>query len=346
MIHKFNYRWKLADGYPASGIEYHGKKVFGTFVCGGGSTMGYKLAGYDHIGGVEIDKAVAGLYSANHKPRYLYNEDIRQFVRRETFPPELLDIDILDGSPPCSSFSISGSRENGWGKKKIFREGQANQVLDDLFFEYIALAKRLQPKIVIAENVRGLLVGNAKAYVKKIYDNFDDAGYKVQIFLLNAASMGVPQKRERVFFVCQRKDLGLNKLVLNFSEKPIVFGEFRSSVSTETPTLLAAELMKHRVKSDKNLADINMRLYKKNTRFNEVIIRDTEVCNTIMANASVYRDFDGMKCSDSDYIFACTFPIDYNFGNQKVEYIVGMSVPPVMMAQLSHQIYSQWLSKI
>ena len=50
--HLFPYRWSLADGYPAKGITYHGRKVFGTFICGGGSTMGYKLAGYHHLGGV------------------------------------------------------------------------------------------------------------------------------------------------------------------------------------------------------------------------------------------------------------------------------------------------------
>jgi DNA (cytosine-5)-methyltransferase 1 len=53
------------------------------------------------------------------------------------YSKELFDIDILDGSPPCSSFSMSGSREKAWGKNKKFREGQANQVLDDLFFHFI-----------------------------------------------------------------------------------------------------------------------------------------------------------------------------------------------------------------
>ena len=221
--HKFSYKWNLSDGYPAPGIEKHGLKVFGTFICGGGSTMGYKLAGFEHLGGVEIDPQVADVYKANHNPKYLYVEDIRDFADRSEYPAELYNLDILDGSPPCSSFSMAGNREKDWGKEKVFREGQAKQRLDDLFFDYIKLAKKLQPKVVIAENVKGMLQGNAKAYVKRVKYEFEQAGYKVQLFLLNAASMGVPQKRERVFFICQRNDLKFIPLKLAFDEKPIQY---------------------------------------------------------------------------------------------------------------------------
>lgn len=80
----------------------------------------------------------------------------------------------MDGSPPCSTFSLSGNREKDWGKEKVFREGQTAQVLDTLFFDFIALAKALQPKVVIAENVKGLLMGNAIDYVRRIYKDFED----------------------------------------------------------------------------------------------------------------------------------------------------------------------------
>src|ERR1019366_4719387 len=84
---------------------------------------------------------------------------------------------------------------------------QTKQVLDTLFFDFIELANQLRPKIVIAENVSGLLEGNAISYVKKIYQQFDEAGYYCQHHLLNSSVMGIPQRRERVFFVCIRKDL-------------------------------------------------------------------------------------------------------------------------------------------
>ena len=218
MSHKFPYKWFLKDGYPAKGIEKHGKKVFGTFICGGGSTMGYKLAGFDHLGGVEFDPKIAKVYNENHSPKYLFTEDIRVFNQRKDIPQELFNLDLLDGSPPCSSFSMAGNRDKDWGKKKQFREGQAFQRLDDLVFEYIDTIKLLQPKVALLENVKGLIIGNAKAYAKNMKIAFENAGYNVQVFLLNAASMGVPQKRERVFFIGLRKDFKLPKLELNFNE--------------------------------------------------------------------------------------------------------------------------------
>ena len=125
--HKFPYEWKISDGYPAKGIHYHGLKVFSCFSCGGGSTMGYKLAGYDVIGCNEIDPKMMAAYVANHKPKYSFLEPIQTFKLRQDLPKELYKLDILDGSPPCSSFSMAGNREKDWGKEKKFREGQVKQ---------------------------------------------------------------------------------------------------------------------------------------------------------------------------------------------------------------------------
>ena len=279
--HKFKYKWNLSDGYPAEGIEKHELKVFGTFICGGGSTMGYKLAGFNHLGGVEIDPQVADVYKTNHNPKYLFVEDIREFADKTEFPEELYNLDILDGSPPCSSFSMAGNREKDWGKEKVFREGQAKQRLDDLFFDYIKLAKKLQPKVVIAENVKGMLQGNAKTYVKKIKTEFEEAGYKVQLFLLNAASMGVPQKRERVFFICQRNDLNYKPLKLSFDEKPIVFKEVESN---DIGKLITGEMLPlwKICKEGKSLSTV----HPKGNYFGSHKVSPNEVPNTVIASTS------------------------------------------------------------
>ena len=120
---------------------------------------------------------------------------------------ELHNLDILDASFPCSVFSIAGDRQKAWGKEKVFREGQKAQRLDDLAFYSIDLARELKPKVVVFENVQGLLQGEAIEYVKEIYKQMDNAGYVLQHWLLNARNMGVPQNRPRVFFIGLRKDI-------------------------------------------------------------------------------------------------------------------------------------------
>jgi len=343
--HKFKYKWNLIEGYPAEGIEKHGLKVFGTFICGGGSTMGYKLAGFEHLGGVEIDPPIADVYKANHNPKYLYIEDIRDFANRLEFPEELYNLDILDGSPPCSSFSMAGNREKDWGKEKVFREGQSLQRLDDLFFDYIKLAKKLQPKVVIAENVKGMLQGNAKVYVKRIKYEFEQAGYKVQLFLLNAASMGVPQKRERIFFVCQRNDLNLPKLKLEFNEKPIIFGEYRSEKGNITKLTDRQYQLLKLYQGEKTLAEIEIKRTGKNSGFADSIVKDIETPSTITSSGKKFRAYDKQWFSDNDFKCTGSYPLDYNFKKIEPKYLIGMSVPPVMTAQVAHQIYLQWLSK-
>ena len=78
-IHKFHYNWKLAE---ANFTKDKGK-VFSCFACGGGSTMGYKLAGFDVIGCNEIDPKVNQVYVTNHAPRFNFLGDIREFRERE-----------------------------------------------------------------------------------------------------------------------------------------------------------------------------------------------------------------------------------------------------------------------
>lgn len=169
--------------------------------------MGYKLAGYTVVGNCEIDSDMMKIYRQNNHPKHSFLMDIRDFVKLpdEEIPEDLMHLDILDGSPPCSVFSMAGSREDGWNVEKTFREGQAKQRLDDLFFYFIKAAEKLKPKVVIAENVKGLINGNAKGWVNQIVRAFDEAGYAVQVFLFNSARMGVPQKRGTGILHCPQE---------------------------------------------------------------------------------------------------------------------------------------------
>lgn len=340
------YEWSLKD---LEKIQKNKYKVFSCFSCGGGSTMGYKLAEYEVIGNCEIDKKINDIYVKNHNPKYNYCMAIQEMNKLKEFPNELYNLDILDGSPPCSTFSMAGQREENWGKNKKFREGQASQILDDLFFEFIDLAKILKPKIVVAENVKGLIMGNAKGYVNMIIKKFEKIGYNVQLFLLNAATMGVPQKRERVFFIATRKDIKFPKLILEFNENPIRYGQIKDKNYKEfNMDTLIYKRWKKRIKNDQNLGDTVKRTENgKISSFNTQYLKDDRVPNTIPAGGSLPVRFDVPGyATERDIKIIQTFPQDYDFCGSNVQYICGMSVPPIMMKKIAEQIKIQLLDKI
>ncbi len=358
--HLFPYKWTLKDAI----FTKDKGKVFSCFACGGGSTMGYKLAGFDVLGCNEIDPKMMEAYKINHNPKYAYLEPIQTFKLRDDLPDELYQLDILDGSPPCSSFSMAGNREKDWGKDKVFREGQSMQVLDTLFFDFIDLAKKLQPKVVIAENVKGLLLGNAKQYVIQIYREFEKAGYYCQHWLLDASKMGVPQRRERVFFIAMRKDLAepflyqqdmftINpKLEMIFKEREILFKEIKepNGIINKNNKLANSEKIRWdiRIKGDNSLADCDFRLRGKNSFFNQSFIYDDKVLQTLTATKIGWNILfdEPRKCTDKEFCYGGSYPLDYNFIQNEPGYLIGMSVPPVMTAQIATRIYDQWLSKL
>ena len=349
-----HYNWKLSE---ANFTKDKGK-VFSCFACGGGSTMGYKLAGFDVIGHNDIDPKMVEVYKANHNPKYSFLESITTFAKRKDLPKELYELDILDGSPPCSSFSMAGNREKDWGKEKKFREGQELQVLDTLFFDFIDLAKELQPKVVVAENVKGLLLGEAKKYVIEIYKAFDEAGYTCQHFLLNASKMGVPQRRERVFFICLRKDLApkfmelvdmfteLPKIELNFNEREIPFKEFEDKTDFNTLNHLAVSKLWDLCLPGNSFSTV----HEKGSFFNGSKSDKDRALPTLTANPggtrgvwhyNIKRPINNLEIKK-----AGSYPLDYNFLKIKPIYLIGMSVPPLMTGKIAEQIYKQWLSKL
>lgn len=331
--------WNLSDLID---VPKNGLKVFSTFSCGGGSTMGYKLSGYDLVGCCEIDPKMFSVYKANHNPRHGFNKPVSWLLDAD-LPEELFDLDVLDGSPPCSSFSMSGSREKAWGEKKKFKEGQAKQVLDNLFFEYINVAKRLKPKVVVAENVKGLIAGNARGYVKMIFEQLGKAGYEAQLFLLNSATMGVPQRRERTFFVAKRKDLGLPKLKLSFSEKPIILEQaFKGLPTDKTASLPVSTFKRWRATPPGGYPKTS----KGNTFGHLYRAHYKQPCVTLTGDKRNTHPEYPRFLNKAEVVRIQTFPEDFNFLSQDPTYICGMSVPPFMMQRLSTQINNQWLSKL
>jgi DNA (cytosine-5)-methyltransferase 1 len=211
----------------ALGVSMSGKyKVISTFSGIGGSSQGYKQAGFEVLASVEFLDYQAANYRLNHPNTKVYETDIRtlnpeQVLKDLNLKPR--ELDILDGSPPCSSFSTAGKREKGWGEIKAY--GNKKQRTDDLFFEYIRFLKYIQPKVFVAENVKGLTMGTAKGYFNEIFQALKDCGYTVKAKVMNACNYSVPQSRERTIFIGVRTDLGINPSYPEKHEKIITVKE-------------------------------------------------------------------------------------------------------------------------
>ena len=341
--------WNLSD---LASVPQNGIKVMSTFACGGGSSMGYKRAGCEVIAANDIDPEMAWHYKLNIKPKHYYLCPIRDLLTAD-LPPELFDLDILDGSPPCSTFSMAGSREKAWGKDKHFREGQAKQVLSDLFFDYLDLVGKLKPKVAIAENVKGMLIGNAKGYTKMVMARFKELGYRPQLFLLNGADCGVPQRRERVFFVAIRDDITAPPLKLAPKHRWISAGEATKDLQVLTSSEMATTSLNTntdktwwaKTQPGENYSAAVVRAGLKEKLWNHVKI-DPAKPSCSLAATDMFKYWSTRRSlTFREWKRLGGFPDDYQAKTDKIgKYMIGMSVPPKMTEVVARAVCEQWLN--
>lgn len=190
-------------------LPWNGFNAVSTFSGCGGSSTGYRIAGFRVLWANEFVPAAQDTYRANMAPHtVLDTRDIREVTAGELLAAAGVgvgEIDLYDGSPPCSDFSMVGNREDGWGKVKKYSD--TKQRVDDLFFEFARLIKETQPRVFIAENVAGLVRGTAKGYFLEILRTLKACGYRVSAKVLDASWLGVPQVRNRLILVGVREDL-------------------------------------------------------------------------------------------------------------------------------------------
>lgn len=194
--------------------EWNGFAVASLFAGGGGSSLGYRMAGYRMAYVNEIVPEARQAYAANAMPYTVIDgSDVRN-VKGDTIldAVEALTgsrtLHVLDGSPPCQSFSTAGIRHKGWGRTMDHADG-TTQASDDLFFEYARLVAETDPWVFVAENVSGMVKGVAIGYFKTVMRALQATGrgYVVEAKLLDAQWLGVPQARQRLIFVGVRRDL-------------------------------------------------------------------------------------------------------------------------------------------
>ena len=206
MICKPEYR--VPSMAEIAALPPNGYSIVSTFSGCGGSCLGFKMAGFRVLWASEFIPAAQETYRANHAGTFLHEQDIRLVTPDEILDKigrEFGDVDVLEGSPPCASFSTAGKRSEGWQQVRSYSD--AEQRVDDLFFEFARILEGVQPRIFVAENVSGLVKGTAKGYFFLILKRLKDAGYNVEARVLDAQWLGVPQARQRLVFIGTRADL-------------------------------------------------------------------------------------------------------------------------------------------
>lgn len=333
-------------------IQPNGYKVVSTFSGGGGSCTGYKMAGFNVVWANEFIPLAQSTYRANHPHTYLNTRDIRKVTGAELLQESGLavgEIDLFDGSPPCASFSTSGSREKAWGKAKKYSD--TVQRVDDLFYEYVRLIKETQPKTFVAENVSGLIKGKAKGYFKEIFTAFKQAGYQVKAKVLNSQWLGVPQMRERLIFIGVRNDLVLAPIFPK-PQKPVY--TLWDAIGHLKPTRQEKEAVSIKKYSIGKLYHEIERGTHHQKRFNLYRCAWNRPCFTItqatggLSTAGPVHPDEVRKFTVQETKAICGFPPDYILTGDYTKQIerLGRAVPPLMMKAIAKTIRDEILCKI
>lgn len=335
--------YKVPSMAEIEAIPWNGLKVVSTFSGCGGSCLGYRMAGFRVVWANEFVPAAFSTYKANHPNSLLTSDDIRSVQPEKILSATHLavgELDVLEGSPPCSAFSTAGRKHKGWGE--IRKYSDTKQRVDDLFFEFIRILKGLQPKAFSAENVTGLVKGVSKGMFLEILAALKSCGYRVKCKVLDAQWLGVPQARKRTIFIGVRNDLEREPV----HPTPL---PYRYSVSDAISCFKDSEV--------EAAADIstyctgkeweNLRQGDSSKKyFNLVKSHPDKPSGTICAShgsggtASVTHPTEKRKFSIAELRRICGFPNDFQLSGTYAQQWerLGRAVPPVMMEKIATTI--------
>ena len=356
--------------------------VLSTFAGGGGSSTGYRLAGGKILAVNEFVPEAQNTYRENYPNTTIVPGDIKELTGTylmEQAGVKVSELDILDGSPPCSAFSMAGSVSHGegrthadaFGKKKQYSDIKGVENVEDLFFEFLRVAKDIKPKVIIGENVEGLTMGEAKEYFHKIQNTFEEIGYLIVANVLDSSYFGVPQSRKRCFFIGVREDVA-EKVGINFmtmyqlypdkNDFRTTLGEAINDVVNEDKEELdylfdkispekavGKTLMKMPKDPDKVLT--GMDYHEKGHHFNLKRSSLRKPCPTITAMgnlagvAGTCHPIEDRKFTIKELKRIMSLPEDFKLtGKHKQQSErIGRMVPPLMMKALAESVYNKVL---
>lgn len=339
--------------------------VVSLFAGAGGSSTGYRLAGARVLAVNEFIPAAQDAYRRNYADTHVFTQDIRQLSAEQILSQigkQAGELDLLDGSPPCASFSMAGLREKAWGVEKSYSD--TTQRTDDLFFEFARVLRGVQPKVFVAENVKGITLGAAATLLgdeqfdmfgaekQTIYHTLVDAGYNVRYKVLNSADYGVAQARERTIFIGVRKDI---KREITFPVQRSTRVTVRDAIHDvrhndrldhESKRLSDLQLECWRdMHAGESMADYGARVRRKISGFTRIKIDADDASPTVVTQPELFHYEEPRTLSIAEVKRLCSFPDDYYLGDKFVDKWerLGRAVPPFMMRAVAEHVYQSIL---
>lgn len=320
--------------------------------CGGSST-GYKLAGGDVRLVSEFIPAAQETYLANYPGTPMLTKDIRDTTVDEVLTAIGMkkgELDLMDGSFPCSSFSHAGKREKLWGQVKRYSTTQ--QRTDDLYLEYVRVLNGLLPKVCVSENVKGLTHGKSKDIRDEILRLVGE-NYDVDYRVLSSKNFGVPQNRERFIMVGVRKDLKMSPV---FPESHGTYIPVRHAFDGMQQDEVQRVWLIEQGKKYKNMqliVDIPNPGDRHPIRFNQQrnwLDRPSKTlmaCDGNIGSAGLLHPTEPRRHTIAEAKRLMGFPEDFQLtGNFTLQYErLGRAVPPLLMKAVAETVYKNILSK-
>lgn len=324
--------------------EPNAPTVISTFAGGGGSSLGYHMAGFRELLAVEWDDNAVQTLRLNFPHLDVYHGDIAKLSVDEVLKRtglELGQLDVFDGSPPCQGFSTAGKRDMADDRNQLFRE-------------YVRLLRGLKPRVFVMENVSGMVKGKMKLIFAEILRELKASGYKVSARLLNAMHYGVPQSRERMIFVGVREDLKIEPSHPVGSSRVVTFSE--ASENDVGPDLTGIDMERWAlIKQGGNFEDLPEKL-RTSARFSNAfrkLAMSRPSCTLPKTDGNLttgayFHPTIARRITKREKARIGAFPDSYGWiGDQKEQAArIGNSVPPLLMCAIANHIRKQILDKI
>lgn len=308
--------------------------VISTFAGCGGSSLGYRMAGFRELLAIDFDGNSVETFKVNFPGVPVWKRDIREVSSKEILDFLKIDVgelDILDGSPPCQGFSMAGRRN-------------ISDERNDLFMQFARLVQELRPKVFVMENVSGQIKGNMRGMFREIFKALCSLDYRVRAKLLNAKYYNVPQSRERIFYIGVRKDIGMEPVFPKPSNRLISVKMAIGDIEEEerkNRQEITGKIRRYALLLDEG--ESASKYHKTGSLFSMIRINRNRPSPTVSGFAGawfLHYKYNLFYLSPRETARLCSFPDDFIFVGSYKEKIdrMGNAVMPLQMRAIAETI--------